>query len=103
MASDKRIAANRRNAVKSTGPKTAEGKTRSRQNAIRHGLTAHTVIAGLESRKEYEAFETTFVVEYAPQSAIEHELVARLASVFWRLRRANARPTTAPITWAAMG
>ena len=78
MASEKQIAANRANALKSTGPKSVAGKTRSRHNAIRHGLAAHTVIAGLESRKEYEAFETIFVAEYAPQSAIEHELVASL-------------------------
>ena len=45
MTSARQIAANRRNAAKSTGPKSAKGKERSRRNALRHGLTAETVIA----------------------------------------------------------
>lgn len=45
MATDKQVAANRRNAKKSTGPKTKIGKSRPRATAIRHGLTAETVVA----------------------------------------------------------
>ena len=55
MTTDKQIAANRQNAKNSTGPRTERGKRRSRRNAIRHGLTAETVIDVLEDPAEYEA------------------------------------------------
>ena len=88
MSSLKQIEANRGNALKSTGPTTQEGKERSRCNAVRHGLTAETVIADLEDAEDYQAFETTVIGDYDAQSAVERELVLRLASVLWRLRRA---------------
>ncbi len=89
MSSLKQIEANRRNALHSTGPTTPEGKQRSRCNALRHGLTAETVIAGLEDSEDYQAFEAAVIADYAAQSAVERELVLRLASVLWRLRRAT--------------
>ena len=89
MSSFKQIEANRRNALKSTGPTTPEGKQRSRCNAIRHGLTAETVIAVLENSDDYEAFERTVISDYDADTAVERELVLRLASVLWRLRRAT--------------
>jgi hypothetical protein len=85
----RQIAANRRNAEKSTGPTTPEGKERSRCNAIRHGLTAETVIAGLEDAADYQAFEAAVTADYNVETAVERELVLRLASVLWRLRRAT--------------
>jgi hypothetical protein len=94
MTSLKQIAANRRNALKSTGPMTSEGKQRSRCNAIRHGLTAETVIVGFEDADDYEAFEATVIADYDARSAVERELVLRLASVLWRLRRATGIETS---------
>jgi hypothetical protein len=93
MTSLKQIEANRRNAQKSTGPTTVDGKQRSRSNALRHGLTAETVIGVLESAEDYVAFEAAIMAEYDPQSVIARELVARLASLLWRLRRATAIET----------
>ena len=90
MATDRQNAANRKNAQKSTGPKTEEGKARSSQNAVRHGLTAETVVTIFENPEDYAAFETMVVTECEPQSALEHQLVARLTSLLWRLRRAVA-------------
>jgi hypothetical protein len=90
MTTERQIAANRRNAQRSTGPRTISGKQQSRGNAVRHGLTAETVIGVLENPEEYEAFEADVVADYDPGSAAEHELVIRLASLFWRLRRAAA-------------
>jgi hypothetical protein len=93
MTSFRQIEANRRNAQSSTGPKTEAGKQRSRGNAIRHGLTAETVIGALEDAEDYKAFETAVTADYDAQSAVERELVLRLASLLWRLRRATTMET----------
>ena len=93
MTSIKQIEANRRNAGKSTGPATEAGKQRSRCNAVRHGLTAETVIGALEDAEDYKAFEAAVTADYDAQSAVERELVLRLASLLWRLRRATTMET----------
>jgi hypothetical protein len=90
MSSFRQIEANHRNARLSTGPVTEEGKRKSRQNALRHGLTAETVIDGLEDADDYAAFELAVTADYDAQSVVERELVLRLASLLWRLRRATA-------------
>jgi hypothetical protein len=88
MTTEKQILANQQNANHSTGPRTEAGKRRSRRNAIRHGLTAETVIDTLEDSADYRAFERAIRSDYSPQTAIEGQLVSRLASLLWRLRRA---------------
>jgi hypothetical protein len=93
MTSFRQIEANRRNACKSTGPITEEGKQRSRCNAVRHGLTAETVIGALEDAQDYQAFEAAIIADYDAQSTVERELVLRLASLLWRLRRATTMET----------
>ena len=93
MSSLKQIEANRHNALKSTGPTTPEGKERSRRNALRHGFTAETVIATLEDAEDYQAFEAAVIADYDAETAVERELVLRLASVLWRLRRATGIET----------
>src|SRR6516165_8485076 len=93
MTSYRQIKANRRNARKSTGPITEEGKRRSRCNAVRHRLSAETVIGALEDAEDYKAFEATVIADYEAQSAVERELVLRLASLLWRLRRATTMET----------
>ena len=93
MTSFRQIQANRRNALKSTGPTSEEGKQQSRRNAVRHGLTAETVIGALEDAEDYEAFEAAIIADYDAESAVERELVLRLASLLWRLRRATTMET----------
>jgi hypothetical protein len=93
MTSFRQIEANRRNASLSTGPITEDGKKRSRQNAIRHGLTAETVIAAFEDAEDYATFEIAVTAGYDAQTAAERELVLRLASLLWRLRRTTAIET----------
>jgi hypothetical protein len=93
MTSLRQIEANRRNALKSTGPTSANGKDRARRNALRHGFTADTVLEPLENPEDYRAFEAAILSEYLPETPVEQELVRRLASLFWRLRRATSIET----------
>ena len=87
MTSWRQFQANRLNALKSTGPRTEEGKRTSRRNALRHGLTAETVIDGLEDGEDYRGFEAAIIADYDAETAVERELVLRLASLLWRLGR----------------
>jgi hypothetical protein len=93
MTSFRQIEANRRNALRSTGPITEAGKRRSRRNAVRHGLTAETVVVTLEDVEDYRGFEAAVIASYDARNAVERELVLRPASLLWRLRRATAIET----------
>ena len=90
MATEKQVAANRLNAQKSTGPQTERGKRRSRRNAIRHGLMAETIVDVLEDAAAYKSLQRAIHTDYHPKSNFELELVGRLVSLLWRLRRAVA-------------
>ncbi len=87
MATDKQLEANRRNAQASTGPRTAEGKARSNQNALTHGLTARNVFLAGEDPEEYRRLHEAATASLKPEGVLEHELIARIVSVLWRLRR----------------
>jgi hypothetical protein len=93
VTSLRRMESNRRNAQKSTGPKTELGKHRASQNAIRHGLSAETVIVPLEDADDYQAFEQAITADYEAETAVERELVLQLVSLLWRLRRATSIET----------
>jgi hypothetical protein len=93
MTSLRQIEANRQNARRSTGPNTAEGKLRSRRNAVRHGLCAETVVEIVEDIDDYRGFEAAIIADYDARTAVERELVLRLASLLWRLRRTTAIET----------
>ena len=62
-------------------------------NAVRHGLTAEPLMGALEDAEDYKAFEQAVTADYDAQSAVERELVLRLASLLWRLRRATTMET----------
>jgi len=83
-----RAAINRANSQHSTGPRTAAGKLRSSQNALRHGLTAQSVI--FRSEKDEAAYQQLchkFFDEYQPAAATEATLVQQLTDTSWRLNR----------------
>jgi hypothetical protein len=79
--------ANRRNAQRSTGPRTAAGKQRSSLNALRHGLTAASAVLPAEDQAAYDAHRRGFFDEYQPATPTEAQLVQELADTAWRLNR----------------
>ena len=84
--------ANRANAQNSTGPRTPEGKARRAQNACKHGILARqVVVADVDGAgvTEFEQLVTSLHAQFQPRDAIEHVLVDRIASCYWRLRRAQ--------------
>lgn len=83
-----RAESNRRNALKSTGPRTAAGKKRSSANALRHGLLCAPSIIGGESPREYRALYCRLRDDLRPVGAVEELLLDRVVSCTWRLRRA---------------
>jgi hypothetical protein len=87
MPSAKQIAANQRNAQKSTGPKTAAGKQAVRLNALRHGLLAQENLVPDEKVEEFEALQDAVWKELQPVGELENLLVERIISSTWRLRR----------------
>ena len=88
MTSIRQIEANRRNAKNSSGPRPESGKQRSARNALRHGLTAETVVLPLEDAEDYRIFDEAVLAGFNPETAVERELVLRIAALLWRLRRA---------------
>jgi hypothetical protein len=87
MASGRQIAANRRNAQKSVGPKTAEGKAIVSRNAITHGLTAARAVVLPEEQEEFDRFAAALREEWQPQGPLERFLLDRIIHCAWRLKR----------------
>jgi hypothetical protein len=88
-----RASINRENARKSTGPRTEVGKQRSKLNALRHGLTGHTIVLPTEDHSAYQRHSQSFLDEYRPQGATETQLVQSLLDTSWQLNRAAAVET----------
>jgi hypothetical protein len=90
MSSASQIAANRRNAQLSTGPRTTGGIAVARMNALSHGLrTAAPVVPG-EVTEAWEQFRDAVVDDLTPVGALEEELAERVAVLSWRLRRVTS-------------
>lgn len=87
MASQKQIEANRRNARRSTGPRTAAGKAVSKRNAVKHGVLSSNAVSPYEDRERYDALQAQLVSELEPETALECALVERLTNLLWREKR----------------
>ena len=93
MATQQQIDANRRNAQKSTGPTTTEGRAAVRHNALKHGLTAEILIPSMEDQPEFDRLCDAFETEYKPVGPTEESLLENLAAAKWRLSRAHKAET----------
>ncbi len=85
--SQAQLDANRRNAQKSTGPRSAAGKARSSQNARRHGLLSREILLVGENIDDLAAMIVGFEQDFKPVGALEEFLLEELVSLAWRLRR----------------
>ena len=89
----RKLEANRRNAQKSTGPNTAEGRAVSKMNALKHGLLAQTVVVRghqfKESTNEFKKLCQEFYADMNPVGPLEEMLVGQIVTATWRLRRAR--------------
>ena len=89
MASVAQIQANRLNAQKSTGPRTAAGKERASRNALKHGLLAREAVIQGEDPEEFELYREQMLESLAPAGPVEAMLAERVVGLSWRLRRAE--------------
>ncbi len=90
MASQAQITANTLNAQRSTGPQTESGKSVSKLNAFRHGLTAATVVLPTEDMETYRQFSASVIASLEPVGAMEEQLAQLVADTHWRLNRIPA-------------
>lgn len=93
MTSEARIAANRLNATKSTGPRTPAGKSAVALNGMKHGLLSRESLVKGESEADLVQFGKRLRGQLAPVGELEHFLVDRIVSTAWRLRRLVAVET----------
>jgi hypothetical protein len=89
MATQAQILANRRNALKSTGPKSPRGRNAVSKNAASHGLLAHCNVIDSEDQAEFNLHRAKLLDELAPQTPMESILAERIINLTWRLKRSS--------------
>jgi hypothetical protein len=93
MPTKKQIDANRRNAQKSTGPRTDHGKSITRLNARREGFTGQIIILDAEDRPHFEKFKSDLIADLQPKTTLELSLAHGVAWDTWRLNHLRAVET----------
>ncbi|HZU26591.1 MAG TPA: hypothetical protein VFA04_13785 [Bryobacteraceae bacterium] len=87
MSTAAQITANQKNAQASTGPRTAQGKAASSQNALKFGLTSNQILLPWENPADFEALHAALVTRFQPADDAERLLVDSIALAEWRERR----------------
>ena len=89
MSTEAQLIANRLNALKSTGPRTSQGKAVASQNSVKHGLLAERDIITSESQTDFDLYRQQLLDELSPVSPMESMLAERIVTLSWRLKRAG--------------
>jgi len=89
MTTKAQIKANRQNAKKSTGPKTARGKAAISKNAVKHGLSTSQTVICSESWDDFNLYREKILAELEPQTPMESILTERIVNLSWRLKRSS--------------
>ena len=102
MATKAQTKANKENSQKSTGPRTAKGKKAVSQNAVKHGFFSHEAVVTVkhgfftreavvmdEDQADFDRYSEAMLAEMGPVGVMESTLAERVASLAWRLRRAE--------------
>jgi hypothetical protein len=103
MATDRQIEANRKNALRSTGPKTIEGKAVVSCNAIKHGILTSKLFVQEQLQEEFSKMREGFYHEFQPKGDLETFLLERIISCAWRLAlitQVEAEMYDAEVSWA---
>ena len=87
MTSAKQVEANRQNAMKSTGPRTAAGKSVTRMNAVSHGLRAEQILIPGEDENEFAQLKEQLFEQFQPEGVLEEQLLDEILAGIWRKRR----------------
>lgn len=87
MASDAQINANRANAQRSTGPRTEQGKARSSQNAVTHGLNCSGFIVTEDRQQEFEDMRAELIEQHQPSTGAEWQIFLTMLHAAWGQRR----------------
>ena len=87
--SEKQLLANQSNALKSTGPRTEDGKAISSKNAITHGLRAAEIVIPGEDPSEFDVFRQSLLLDLSPVGHLELMLADRIIASFWKLKRSG--------------
>jgi hypothetical protein len=93
MSTQRKINSARANGAKSHGPITGQGRKTSSMNALKHGLTAKTVVLSNENDDEYNGLLESYVQELQPTGPVEMDLVVEMANAKWRQRRLHNMET----------
>ena len=86
MLSEKQLIANLKNCLKSTGPRTFEGKQASSQNSYKHGLRSSHILARNRDKAEFDQFRKDLHAQLSPVGLIEFRLVDQAAAALWKMQ-----------------